>query len=205
MANKASFNLEKGGGFKLDKGIQRVLVGLGWEASVDPSVPFDPDANAFGLSNKGGSPSLFNGGSHALTYANNDLVKGANKSFSTNDGSMTHNGDNRVGTDGASDAEQMKITLSKLPDDLDEIAVWITIYKATKRNQSFANINKAYVRLTDEDSGEELCRYNLQNEFKGAKSVQVGSFMKDDDTWTFKAVGAGAPVELGDVLAKYQA
>jgi tellurium resistance protein TerD len=199
----ATFKLNKGNKFNIDKGIQKVLVGCGWKISTTGGNSFDVDLNIFGCVSSGnGNPTFYNQGSHAVTYANQDLVKGSNKSLSTTDGSITHTGDNRVGASGT-DAEQAAIDLSLLPSDITEVSFFITIYEAKKRKQNFGSVNGSYIRIVDSETGAELCRYDLQKEFDSAISIQVGSLVKENGTWTFKAVGAGSSSEdLGDILGK---
>lgn len=198
----ASFKVAKGGKFAVDKGIQHVRLAIGWNESK-LTKPVDVDVHAFGcVHSSSGIPSFYNDGSHALTYANSDLVKGKNKSFSTQDGSMTHSGDNRTGA-GDGDDEEILIFLSKLPAEIAEIMVFVTIHEAKIRNQHFGLVENAFMTMFNQDTGEELCSYSLSNEFDGAVTIQVGSLVKNGDSWTFNAVGAGTPnEELGDILEK---
>jgi len=197
----ASFNLQKGNKFTIDKGIKNVLIGLGWDIGAC-GTSFDIDAHAFGCVVDGqGNPSFFNAGSHALTYANSDLKKNG-KSFGTEDGSMIHTGDNRSGK-GAGNDEEMLIALDKLPPEITEISIFISIHEAKARKQTFGKVTNSFVVLVDQDSQNELCRYNLQQEFSDAITIQVGSLVLEGSAWKFKAVGAGTPdEELGDVLGK---
>lgn len=198
----SKFNLNKGDKFSVDKGIQHVRVGLGWDTSK-LSKPIDVDAHAFGcIHNANGNPAFYNDASHAVTYANTSLVKGANKSFGTSDGSIVHTGDNRTGA-GDGDDEQILIYLDKLPEAISEIMIFVTIHEAAQRNQHFGLVENSYVVLYNEDTKEELCRYNLRNEFSGTITIQVGSLVKNGETWSFNAVGAGTADEsLADILSK---
>lgn len=199
----ATFKLNKGNKFNIDKGIQKVLVGCGWKISSTGGSPFDIDLSIFGcVADGNGNPTFYNQGSHAVTYANQDLVKGTNKSLSTTDGSITHTGDNRVGASGA-DAEQAVVDLAALPGDITEVSFFITAHEAKKRKQNFGIVNGSYIRVIDSETNAELCRYDLQKEFDTAISIQVGSLVKENGTWSFKAVGAGSSSEdLGDILGK---
>ena len=203
----ATFVLKKGNKFNIDKGIRSVLVGCGWKINTANNVSFDVDLNVFGcVRDVAGNPTFYNQGSHAVTYANTDLKKGANKSLLTEDGSITHTGDNRIGAATANtDAEQSIVKLTDLPPEITEVSFFITIYEAKKRNQKFGAITGAYIRVVDQETNNELCRYDLQKEFDNAISIQVGSLIKDIDTgvWSFSAVGAGSSSEdLGDILGK---
>jgi tellurium resistance protein TerD len=202
----ATFELNKGGRFSLDKGIQRVTVGLGWDAGDN----VDLDASAFGLAHlQGGKPVFYNDGSHAVCYANKELRQ-PNGQFKTSDGSIIHSGDNRTG-DGDGDDEVINFDFTKLPGDIVEIAIWITIYEgekpkpneAPKPKQVFGQVKNSYIRITNADTKGELCVYHLREEFAQSTAVQVGSFTKENGIWHFDAVGAGAEVELGKILEQY--
>ena len=98
----AVFQLEKGGEFALEKSFTRVNLVLTWKApekTVNPSnhkeEPFDPDSSLFGLVNMANSkPVLYNGGSHAVGYFNT-VLKQADNTLRTADGSIHHTGDDR--------------------------------------------------------------------------------------------------------------
>ena len=198
----ASFNVTKGNKFSIVKTITSVTVGCGWDVSAKPGETFDLDEHAFACVSDNGVPRLYNDGSHAVTYANQDLVKGANKSFATADGSMQHMGDNRTGK-GEGDDEQITLALSRIPAEVTEILIFVTIYEARVRRQDFSRVSNAFVRVVDNDTQRELCRYDLQAEFNGCITVQVGSLMRESAGWTFKAVGAGFKTEeLGEILEK---
>jgi tellurium resistance protein TerD len=198
----ASFNLQKGGKFQIAKGISKVLIGLGWD--VKPGKACDVDAHAFGcIADANGNPKFYNDASHALTYANkSSLKKNSNGSFQTLDGTMLHSGDDRTGgSSAAGDDEKITIDLDKIPADIVEISAWVTIYEPG--NGTFGMVENSYVRLVNEDSGVELCRYNLKNEFATDHAIQVGSLFRKDGEWTFQAIGAGlADKGLEDILAK---
>ena len=192
------FQLEKGGKFQIDKGIRRIRVGLGWDAGDN----FDLDGSAFGLVHlPSGKPMFYNDGSHAVCYANTGL-KRPDGSFATTDGSIVHSGDNRTGA-GDGDDEVITIDLDKLPPLIQEIAVWVTIYKAVERRQNFGLVKNSYIKVTDVDANADVAEYKLREEFGDSTSVQVGSFVKDGAAWVFAAVGSGAAVELGRVLEQY--
>ena len=200
----ASFNLKKGNKFSIDKGIRNVTVGCGWK--INSTSTFDVDLSVFGCTtNALGNPVFFNEGSHAVTYANSSLKKGPNNSLLTEDGSIAHTGDNRVGTSANTDAEQDTLKLGQIHAGITEISFFITIYEAKKRRQTFGAVNDAYIRVTDSDTNEEICRYNLTKEFSDSISIQVGSLVRDTDTgnWSFSAIGAGSGNEgLGELLEK---
>lgn len=194
-----SFELKKGSKFQLDKGIQSVKAGLGWNAGDN----YDLDADAFGLVHlASGAAKFYNDGSHAAFYGNKALKK-PNGTFVTTDGSMTHSGDDRTGGSGGDD-ETITVDFDKLPAEIVEIAFWVTIYDAGKRKQNFGQVKDSYIRILNADTNAELCKYKLKDEFAAAKAVQVGSMVKKDDgIWEFQAIGAGADVEIDAICEQY--
>lgn len=192
----ATFKLQKGEKFNIEKKIQNILIAMGWKEGK-----YDLDLHVFGCMNKGGVSSFYNDGSHAVTYANQDLVKGVNKSFATADGSITHTGDNRTGK-GEGDDETVQVALDKLPADINELGVFLTVHDAVARKQTFGLVDASFIRIIDTDTNAELCRYDLRNEFADAVSIQVASLVKNDGKWSFQALGLGIPdKELGDILS----
>jgi stress response protein SCP2 len=193
------FKIEKGGRFNIEKALSHILVGLGWDAAkVAP--PIDIDGHAFGCVNINGAPRFYDNGSHAVTYAAKDGLKRSGSKFGTSDDAIIHYGDNLTGN-GDGDDEQIEINFDKLPKEINDVAIFVTIHEAKKRGQHFGMVDNAFLHLTNRDTGEELARYNLKNEFNGHVTIQIGSFVKNDDKWSFVAVGAGtADQGLMDVI-----
>ena len=197
----ATFNLKKGGKFNIKKSITNVTVALGWQAADNGGPSFDPDSHVIGVETNSGSPKFYNDASHAVGYFNKANPHGGclkskgGKTFGTDDDSIIHMGDDLVGGDGTADNEQIKIDLSKIPEGIDELLVFITIYDVVKKKQNFGMMNDAFVRLVNNDDGSELCRYNLHDEFSDAISVQVGSLAKVNGEWEFVATGEGTPTD----------
>lgn len=193
-------NLKKGTSFNLKKAHAKISVQTGWDIATKPGEQFDVDLWVLGLA--GGR--MYNDGSHAVLYANPALKKLPNKSFQSQDGTITHTGDNRTGAGNGVD-EQIDINLEALPAEIDEIGVFISIYDATARKQTFGQVTATFVRVQDSETKEDLCQYDMTREFVNDTIVQVGSLIKENGAWSFKAVGAGsgAPADINTVLANY--
>jgi tellurium resistance protein TerD len=188
-------NLTKGGSLNLNKDNapgQQVLVGLGWE--LVKGAALDLDVMAFILDNAGGKP----------LCPNSDWLIFFNQKVGPN-GSVVHNGDNRTG-EGDGDDETMNIDFAKvnaLGSAAREIAIFVTIYDARTKGQTFSNLKEAYIRVLDK-AGQPIVQYDLDEKFPTAYSVQVGSFIRQaDDTWNFSAVGVGFNKDLGEIVAAY--
>ena len=64
-------------------------------------------------------------------------------------------GDNLTGA-GDGDDEQIKITLSSSPAEITKIAFTVTIYEAEQRRQNFGQVNNAFIRIYNEETGIKL-------------------------------------------------
>ncbi|MFP4014046.1 MAG: TerD family protein [Chitinispirillaceae bacterium] len=162
---------------KGNKGLQNVLVGLGWDTNkYDGAEDFDLDASVFLIdaSGKVGKETDF------IFYNN---TTGA-------DGAVVHSGDNRTG-EGEGDDETIIVNLSKMPAYIDKLSFCITIHDAEARHQTFGQVSNAYVRLVDEDKNEELLRFDLGEDFSVETAVVAGEIYRHNGEWKFAAVGAG--------------
>ena len=105
-------------------------------------------------------------------------------------GSVEHMGDNLTG-EGEGDDEEIRIDLSKVPEKIDKIDFTVTIYDAKERNQTFGQVENAYIRVVDEATGKELIRYDLGEDFSIETAVVVGEIYRKNGEWRFNAIGSG--------------
>lgn len=187
-----SVNLQKGGRVSLSKefpGLNRVLVGLGWDTnSSDTGAEFDLDASAFLLDKNGKVANDKN-----FVFYNN---------LNSADGAVTHTGDNRTG-EGEGDDESIKVDFSKLSKDITEIAIVVTIHDATQRKQNFGMVRNAFMRIVDESSNKEIAKYDLEEDFSTETAVEFGKLYFKDNEWRFNAIGSGFKGGLGEFCKKY--
>ena len=187
-----AISLQKGQRVDLTKdrpSLKNVLIGLGWDINhYDGETDFDLDASAF------------------MTKANgkvgneNDIIFYGNLNHVS--GSVQHMGDNRTG-EGDGDDEVIKVQLDKIPSDYDTISFTVTIYEAEKRLQNFGMVENAYVRLIDEDTGEELVRFDLTEDFSTETALVVAEIYKRDGQWKFAAIGSGYDGGLKALCKEY--
>ena len=173
-------NLSKGQKVDLTKtnpGLKKVIVGLGWDVNAfDSGADFDLDAAAFMVGANGKCPT------------EKDFIFYGNLKHPSE--SVEHMGDNLTG-EGDGDDEQIKIDLSKVPANIEKIAFTVTIYDAESRRQNFGQVSNAFVRIFDENTGEELLRYDLGEDFSIETAVVFGELYKNGDEWKFNAIGSG--------------
>ena len=173
-------NLKKGQKVDLTKGnpgLKRIMVGLGWDVNrYDTGAEFDLDASAFLL------------GPNGRVTADSDFVFYGNASHPS--GSVVYGGDNRTG-EGEGDDETISVDLTAVPAGIDRIAFTVSIYEAAERGQNFGQVANAYVRLVDESSGQELLRYDLEEDFSIETAVVVCEIYRHNGEWKFNAIGGG--------------
>ncbi|THF84528.1 TerD family protein [Cohnella fermenti] len=174
---------------KTNPGLTKVVVGLGWDTNkYDGGKDFDLDASVFCLNDQGKT-----GSDTDFIFYNNP--KNAN-------GSIEHTGDNRTG-EGEGDDEQVKVDLAAVPAEVQKIAFCITIHEAQERSQNFGQVSNAFVRIVDEQSGAELIRYDLGEDFSVETAVVVGELYRHSGEWKFSAIGSGYRDGLAGLARDY--
>lgn len=189
----ASLNLNKGMSLDLSKysHLKNVRFGLGWKAGN--GQVFDLDASAFMLDDR----RMIVGDPHKYVVYYNQLDTGIGvKSL----------GDNRVGSTGndkEDDDEVIIVNLDKVPNEVKSILFVVTIDKSRERRQNFGMVKNAYIRCVDDDTDEELGKYNLAEQFSLQTSVEIGILNRTSHGWEFIAVGEGYTEDLNAVLLRH--
>ena len=185
-------NLAKGQKVSLTKnnpGLKNIIVGLGWNIdSSAASTAFDLDASAFLLNSEGrvSEPKDF------VFYGN----------LSHPSGAVMHKGGSPKGV-GFADNAKIKINLSLIPAFVVRIAFTATIYEADEKNQTFSQVSNAYIRIYNEQTNEELLRYNLSEDFSVETAVVFGELYKNNGEWKFNAMGNGSRGGLAALCGNY--
>ena len=184
-------SLTKGGNVNLTKeapGLNKIAVGLGWDARATDGAAFDLDASAFLVKLDGKVRS-----DNDFCFYNNKIV---------GDGAVQHMGDNTTGV-GEGDDEIIAVELSKVPSDLDKIVFSVTIYEADQRKQNFGQVNHAYIRIINQEGGAEIARYDLSEDASIETAMIFGEIYRMGTEWKFKAVGQGFAGGLGPLAASF--
>ena len=180
-----SVKLQKGQKVSLSKehaGLSKIIVGLGWDEvqqqrSFFAPKPQDIDCDAFAL--------LLVDGKLASSQ---DIVYYG--SLKHNSGSVVHMGDNLTGA-GDGDDEQIVIDLNRVPAQYDRIVLAVNIYQAYERRQHFGMIQNAFIRLVDARNNNEMCIYNLTENYSNQTAMLLGEVYRYNGEWKFNAVGQG--------------
>lgn len=187
-----AIQLSKGQRIDLTKdnpALSKIIIGLGWDIkNYDGGQDYDLDASAFLLNNAG--------------KCRQDLDFIFYNNLQSTDGSVRHTGDNRTG-EGDGDDEQIAVDLSAVPADVDKIAFTVTIHDAEARNQNFGQVSNAFARLVDEDTGQEVLRFDLGEDFSIETAVVFCELYRHNSDWKFNAVGAGFQGGLAALVNAY--
>ena len=83
--------------------------------------------------------------------------------------------------------EISNIDLSMVAPEVQEIAISATVYV---ESENFGSVSSAKVTVIDEDSGEQLCCYELSHEYSTETACVAGRFINNDEgEWEFQAEG----------------
>jgi len=182
-----SINLQKGERGTISA--PKFTIGLGWDTnSSSTGSGFDLDASVFIL----GEDKKTLSDQHFIFYNNLKSPTGA----------VEHTGDNLTG-DGEGDDEQIIVDLSKIENEVAEICIVVTIHEAVSRNQNFGQVRNSFIRVFDSNSGEDILKFELDEDFSIETAVEFGRIYKRNGEWKFEAVGMGMKGGLQDYVDKY--
>ena len=173
---------------KTDPSLQRVLIGLGWDARSSDGSDFDLDASLFLVKNKKKVPS----DSHFIFY--NQLVSPC--------GSVQHTGDNLTG-DGDGDDESLLVELGSIPSHIESLVISVTIHDADGRHQSFGQVRNAFVRLVNDETHAEILRFDLSEDYSTETAMVFGEIYRRNGEWKFRAIGQGYTGGLYALCVQY--
>lgn len=176
-----------------DKKVNGVIVSLGWDSmpgcgddQYKKQIDCDLSAIICGLDNKAREVVCF------------DQRRNANDS-------ILYTRDSRTGEESGDD-EKIYIRFTKLPPDIGKIVLAANIYDARAKRQHFGMINNAYTKVVDWKTSEELCRYNLTDDYSNMTGIIIAEVVKFSGGWDF--LPSGRPVReasrLQSIVRLYQ-
>ena len=183
-----TINLQKGQ--RIEVGLLKVGVGLGWDPNNTGGYEYDLDASAFLL----GSDAKLVSESHLVFY-NNKLSP---------DGAVRGSDDDRTGGSSDGDDETITVDLAKIGAQVQSIVFTVTIHDYEARKQNFGQVRNSFIRIFDQNSNEELAKYELDEDFSTETAIEFGRLYKRDMQWKFEALGIGSTGGLGGLVVKYQ-
>lgn len=184
-------SLSKGGNVSLTKAapnLTAVTVGLGWDVRTTTGADFDLDASAI------------------ICNASGKVISDQHFVFFNNlrspDGAVEHQGDNLTGS-GEGDDEQVKVNLVGLPGEADKVVFTVSIYDAETRNQSFGQVQNAFIRVVNSADNNELARFDLTEDASTETAMVFGELYRNQAEWKFRAIGQGYASGLRGIALDY--
>lgn len=146
--------------------LSKVVMGLGWDPTRGRrNIDLDASVIAFDQ----------NGGKLAIVWFTH---------LSEFGGALRHTGDNLTGR-GEGDDEQIKVDLAALPPHVMSLVFTINSF----RGQKFTEVSRAFCRLVDELSGQELVRFDL-SESQASTGVLMAMLRRSEPgVWEMRAIG----------------
>jgi stress response protein SCP2 len=161
-----------------------VFMGLGWDPARGRRK-IDLDASALAYDNRGKNLSI-------VWFRNLGEYRGA----------IRHAGDNLTG-EGEGDDEQIYVDLDRLPQEVASVVFTITSFGG----QPFTEVARAFCRLVDASTNQELVRYELSNAEPRSAVVMAMLRRTAASTWEMRAIGefhdARTAKKLVDAAARW--
>ncbi|MET4141207.1 tellurium resistance protein TerD [Pedobacter sp. UYP1] len=183
-----AINLQKGQ--KIDIGLSKMTIGLGWDPNEGTGFDFDLDASAFMIDENRLIPTE----PFFIFYGNTDSP----------DGALRHTGDDPTGGNSVDgDDESIQVDLLKIDSRIQEILFVVTIHDASERKQNYGQVRNSYIRIVDDSNGQEVAKYELGEDFSIETAIEFGRLYKRNGQWKFEASGIGYKEDLSFFLSKY--
>ncbi|MHC0432671.1 TerD family protein [Streptomyces sp. O3] len=168
--DKGRVSLQKNQTVSLVKGgrplLSRVKMGLGWEPAFrGKDIDLDASVIAYGPQR-------------------NHLESCYFGKLSILNGAIKHSGDNLTG-EGAGDDEMIVVDLGRLPAEATGLVFTVNSFSG----QKFTEVAKAYCRLMDAESGEELARFDLTHAEAQTGVIMAKLIRQFSGEWEMTAVG----------------
>ncbi|MGW1159918.1 TerD family protein [Streptomyces sp. NPDC002513] len=168
--DKGRVSLQKNQTVSLVKGgrplLSRVRMGLGWEPAFrGKDIDLDASAIAYGPQRNHIDSCYFG----KLTILN---------------GAVQHSGDNLTG-EGGGDDEVITVDLGRLPQEVTALVFTVNSFSG----QKFTEVAKAYCRLVDAETGEELVRFDLTNAEPQTGVMMAKLIRQFSGEWDMTAMG----------------
>lgn len=184
------FNLSKGERFKIAKsdGLSKIKVVLDWDSDADL------DASTFLCGDEGvilddAGFVFYNSENREkpfdrAVYGNKRRWMEKTRPMSS-DGAVLGSLDDRDGDSG----EQIDVNLDKVDPNVCEIVFVVSIHDEGK---TFGDVKGAFISVINAENDEELCRYELAEDFTKETALSVAKLVVNEDgDWEFEAVGVG--------------
>ena len=173
-----------------DETIRKVCVAAGWDSFTFNSMTLDMDLSLFLLDRNG------------KTRVDEDFIF-YNQPEALN-GGVRHRGDNRSGA-GDGDDETISLFLESIPFDILHAYFVLSIYQGYEKEQYMGMARNCYIRLFNEETGEEIVRYKMDVDLKerSETGVVAVALNREGPKWHFKPLMEFYPDGLSEIASKY--
>ena len=192
-------------GQRMEIGLSKLIVEMGWRVNPNAKPPYDLDASTFLLRANG-----------QIGVEEDFVFYGSCKTVETPDGKRPISADGSVlgSVDDLGDDEdntgegneEIEVDLSKTSDLIDQIIFTASIYwtkGSPSERYNFGQVRNAYILIKNAITGEEICRYDLDEDFSTEKGVEFGRLYRYKGIWKFEAVGIPYADGLEPICRKY--
>lgn len=182
-----AINLQKGQ--RIEIGLSKVGIGLGWDPNEGTGFDFDLDASAFMVDGNKKIPQ-----DEYFVFYNNPVSP---------DCAVESSGDDLTGGNSDGDDETLTVDLAKVDPRIQEIVFTVTIHDYETRRQNFGQVRNSFIRIYNAQTNEEIAKYELDEDFSIETAVEFGRLYKRGGEWKFEAMGIGYKGGLQHFVDKY--
>jgi len=190
----SSLNLVKGQKLALTKENSTLKVvgfGLGWDEAAPGGKTFDLDATVIVIDDK----------NKLISEEPESIVCFANLEIA----GIKHSGDDLTGGNSAdADDEVVTVTLADIAAKAARLVFLVNIYDAAVKGQNFGQVNRAYIRIFNAETGDELYRFDLSEDSSTASGVFAGELYRHDGGWKFNAMGTPVDGTLREIVDAFK-
>lgn len=157
------------------KNLSKLLIALDWEIKYRGNTELQLDTSLFLVdeSNK--------------TTEENFIFYGNPRSYNE---SIIIDKDFNSGVKNAYD-QVIELNLNSIPENIEKLAVTVTIYEGDKRNQNFGQISEANFRILDIENRNEIYYYNFNEGLNKETAIVVAEIYRYKNEWKVNPIGNG--------------
>ncbi len=89
--------------------------------------------------------------------------------------------------------ETMHVVLDRVSESVRAIVFGAAIYaKPDAQTETFKSVESPAITITNEETGESLCRFNMSEKFADETAIEAGRIiLNDEGEWVFEPMGTG--------------
>ena len=97
------------------------------------------------------------------------------------------------------------IDLTGVPFDVQKIVFSLSLYRGEEKQQRLGQVQKAFIRILNQENSIELLRFNLDKELEenNQTAMLVGSINREGPKWHFTPLAEQVEGGLGAIARRY--